>query len=147
MGISTDTIRKDIWNTIYTYLNKNIVDPNSRSKKWIYGAMPKVDDRFSGFPILIMPSASIEKTTGTFDKDKDKSFELTITAYATKSEDVDKALDAVDAVLSDINVIDKRFTLLDVTQTDIASAMLDNQRIHYSSLVYSVEIDIWYLIK
>jgi hypothetical protein len=25
--------------------------------------------------------------------------------------------------------------------------MLDNQRIHYSSLVYSVEIDIWYLIK
>jgi hypothetical protein len=142
MGISTDTIRKDIWNTIYTYLNKNIVDPNSRSKKWIYGAMPKVDDRFSGFPILIMPSASIEKTTGTFDKDKDKSFELTITAYATKSEDVDKALDAVDAVLSDINVIDKRFTLLDVTQTDIASAMLDNQRIHYSSLVYSVEIDI-----
>lgn len=142
MGISTDTIRKDIWNTIYTYLNKNIVDPNSRSKKWIYGAMPKVDDRFSGFPILIMPSASIEKTTGTFDKDKDKSFELTITAYATKSEDVDKALDAVDAVLSDINVIDKRFTLLDVTQTDIASAMLDNQRIHYSSLVYTVEIDI-----
>ncbi len=142
MGISTDTIRKDIWNTIYTYLNKNIVDPNSRSKKWIYGAMPKVDDRFSGFPILIMPSASIEKTTGTFDKDKDKSFELTITAYATKSEDVDKALDAVDAVLSDINVIDKRFTLLDVTQTDIASAMLDNQRIHYSSLVYAVEIDI-----
>lgn len=147
MGISTDTIRKDIWNTIYTYLNKNIVDPNSRSKKWIYGAMPKVDDRFSGFPILIMPSASIEKTTGTFDKDKDKSFELTITAYATKSEDVDKALDAVDAVLSDINVIDKRFTLLDVTQTDIASAMLDNQRIHYSSLVYTVEIDIWFLIK
>lgn len=142
MSISTNTIRKDIWNTIYTYLNKNIVDPNSRSKKWIYGAMPKVDDRFSGFPILIMPSASIEKTTGTFDKDKDKSFELTITAYATKSEDVDKALDAVDAVLSDINVIDKRFTLLDVTQTDIASAMLDNQRIHYSSLVYSVEIDI-----
>jgi hypothetical protein len=25
--------------------------------------------------------------------------------------------------------------------------MLDNQRIHYSSLVYTVEIDIWYLIK
>lgn len=147
MSISTDTIRKDIWSTIYTYLNDNIVDPNSRSKKWIYGAMPKVDDRFSGFPILIMPSASIEKTTGTFDKDKDKSFELTITAYATKSEDIDKALDAVDALLSDINVIDKRFTLLDVTQTDIASAMLDNQRIHYSSLVYTVEIDIWYLIK
>lgn len=142
MSISTDTIRKDIWSTIYTYLNTNIVDPNSRAKKWIYGAMPKVDDRFSGFPILIMPSASIEKTTGTFDKDKDKSFELTITAYATKSEDIDKALDAVDKVLSDLNDIDKTFTLIDVTQTDIASAMLDNQRIHYSSLVYTVEIDI-----
>jgi len=147
MSISTNTIRKDIWSTIYTYLNTNIVDPNSRAKKWIYGAMPKVDDRFSGFPILIIPSVSIEKTTGTFDKDKDKSFELTITAYATKSEDIDKALDAVDKVLSDLNDIDKTFTLIDVTQTDIASAMLDNQRIHYSSLVYTVEIDIWYLIK
>jgi len=36
MSISTDTIRKDIWSTIYTYLNDNIVDPNSGSLTGAY---------------------------------------------------------------------------------------------------------------
>lgn len=142
MSIAKDTIRVDIWNTIFDYIDTHIVDPKSRAKKWVYSAMPKVDDRFSGFPILIMPSISVDKTTGTFDKEKDKEFTLTITVYSTKTEDVDKALDAVDKVLSDYNAIDSKFTLSDVTQTDLVSTMLDNQRIHYSSLVYVVEVDV-----
>lgn len=140
MSINSNTLRTDIWKTINDYIYDNIVDPKTRGKQWIFAAMPKVDDRFPGYPIIIMPNLSIDRTAVTFDNSfSDKVVRVPIQVYAKKSEDLDNVIDKIEVLLKNVSSIDNSLTFIEMSQNNEV-AMLDNDRIHFCELVYLIEV-------
>lgn len=140
MSINSNTLRTDIWKTINDYIYDNIVDPKTRGKQWIFAAMPKVDDRFPGYPIIIMPNLSIDRNAVTFDNSfSDKVVRVPIQVYAKKSEDLDNVIDKIEVLLKNVSSIDNSLTFTEMSQNNEV-AMLDSDRIHFCELVYFIEV-------
>lgn len=140
MSISSNTLRKDIWVSINDYIYTNITDPKTRGKQWTFAAMPKVDDRFPGYPIIIMPNVSIDRNVATFDNSfSDKLVRIPIQVYATSSVDLDTVIDKLEVLLKNVSAIDNSLTFIEMTQNNDV-AMLNNDRIHFSELVYVIEV-------
>lgn len=140
MSINSNTLRTDIWKTINDYIYDNIVDPKTRGKQWIFAAMPRVDDRFPGYPIIIMPNLSIDRNAVTFDNSfSDKVVRVPIQVYAKKSEDLDNVIDKIEVLLKNVSRIDNSLTFTEMSQNNEV-AMLDSDRIHFCELVYFIEV-------
>lgn len=140
MSINSNTLRTDIWKTINDYIYDNIVDPKTRGKQWIFAAMPKVDDRFPGYPIIIMPNLSIDRNAVTFDNSfSDKVVRVPIQVYAKTSLDLDTVIDKIEVLLKNVSIIDNSLTFTEMSQNNEV-AMLDSDRIHFCELVYFIEV-------
>lgn len=98
------TPRNTIWTTLYSVLNTNLTDPESRSTpKWVFASFPDTENSWDGYPVVIIenPSTGFERMAhgaGT-SVQREKSASSVITVYAAKNAQIDSLLDDVSNTL------------------------------------------------
>lgn len=142
MTINEDTIRHDIYDTIYDLVSNNVTDPLARSKKWIFSSFPDVTDaKFSGYPFIVIDRASIESSYDLFDNThSSKTVPLSITVYSSNSRYCDTLSDSLAKA---INGIDRtQFTISEANQ-DNDDLPINGKTAHFNNLSWNLEVDVW----
>lgn len=96
-SVTTATISSQSWQNIYDFLNDNINDPRTRSKKWIYSSFP--DEKSAkqiGYPLIIIEPVSFSISNLTLNK---SAFNIPIATniyiYDNNAERLDSTTDTV----------------------------------------------------
>ncbi len=145
MTVTNSTIRTEVWNEVYTFINADVSDPESRSAKWIFGAFPNPDDSFVGYPIIIIDpvkksNVSNVKTMGSSGVYK-KVIDVEITIYAVKSAQIDSLSDSIEAQAIS-NSSDLRAQGLNETQVtdgDTDTLLVGGDRVHVKPMNLRLE--------
>jgi len=90
------------WNTIYTLINNNIIDPKNRGKKWIYSSYP--DERsktFPGYPIITITSPDISgRNISMGAKYNEATLMFVINIFSDSMAILDKLVDDIYNILN-----------------------------------------------
>ena len=77
------------WNNTYTAITAGVSDPETRSKKWVYGTYPDVYAKdFNGFPIIVITPFSQRDTIITLKNDTKRKEYISEIEVFTKSAQV-----------------------------------------------------------
>ena len=139
MTITNETIRVDMFSTIYNVLNSKVIDPDARNKQWIFTTVPPITaPNFVGFPILVINKAKIKKSFEVFDNSySDKSTPVIITVYSTNSANLDSLSDSVDKIMTPSNF--PQFTFYDYNEND-GDADFGSGKVYFRTMTYSIEL-------
>ena len=138
-----NTISK-AWKLIYDVLNDNLTDPESRNKKWIFGAFPA--DRIDkiGYPVIVI---SYINTSGFSlraigNTSQFIALRATINVFSTKGQQLQDLVDDVDYILTN----SKHSTLTknkckNIRQTSFSARaiMIGRRPVHVGTITYEFE--------
>lgn len=141
MAITKNTLRSSIYSTIYTHLNTNVADPESRGKQWLFSSYPKYDaPNFIGYPIIVINKVEVDKAFETFDNtNSEKTVPLVIGVFSTKASVVDTVSDSVDIAMA--MKIDASLTHSDYSEQE-GQIIIKNTPVHYRLHKYIMDVDI-----
>lgn len=145
MTVTNTTIRTEVWNEVYTFINADVSDPESRGSKWIFGAFPNPDDSFVGYPIIVIDpvkksNVSNVKTLGSGGVYK-KVVDVEITIYAVKSAQIDSLADSIEEQVG-LNSSDLRAEGLnepELSDGDTDTLLLGGDRVHVKPMNLRLE--------
>ena len=140
MTISRTTLRVDFFDDIYSVINSNVADPQSRGVQWIFSSFPDVKTvNKIGYPILVIKKAKIKKTFPVFKKGRpEPRTPLLIEVYSTSNIVVDQLADAIDLFMNDTYL--PQFTFVDYDEDDLNVAK-GGENVHMRQMIHTVEID------
>lgn len=86
------TFFTDVWDTVFSLVNSNVADPESRGKKWVYSSFPmaRIDDS-TAYPLIVInpPDPTSNKLTLGSSHLTDFPVPATIEIFALKSSQID----------------------------------------------------------
>jgi len=135
MAISKDTLKSDIWQTIYNLL-KVIPDPKSRAIQWWFSAYPDTATWPSGidyFPIGIVESPDINSNRIVFSRDSSRYvISIPIYVYSTRAQTTDELADLVIKKLrtEQVSLEGVGLNKFDFDRTAVTDLVINDQRAH-----------------
>ena len=141
MAITKETLRSSIYNTIYTHINTNVVDPMNRQRQWIFSSYPEhTATNFVGYPIIVINKVELDKSFEIFDNNySEKKIPIVITVFSTKASVVDTLSDALDEAMR--LPIDKSLTNNDYSEQE-GQLIVGNKPVHYRIHNYIMDVNL-----
>lgn len=142
MAITRTNLRSNLYNTIYTHLNTNLSDPESRlGKHWIFPSFPDTTvSNFIGYPLVVINNVEIEKVNELMDNSyTDITFPLEITIFSTKSSVLDTLSDSLDVAMA--IQIDKSFNFVSYEE-NYDKLVINGDNVHYRIHKWEIEVDV-----
>ncbi len=140
MTISRATLRANLFNDVYTVINSNVSDPESRSAKWIWTSMPDYTaPDFTGFPLIVIPFAEPSKERDRIEDAKHTiNSEIMIKVFSKKNNQMDSLVDSIDAVMVPSNF--PQFSFLDGYTERYVPLRVNKQTIHSKTMIYPIRV-------
>ena len=143
MTLNQHTIFSNVFTVFYNLLNKNVVDPSSRNKQWIFSSFPEEDisaDKIK-YPIIIIepPDMAWEQFTQTKSKNL---IEVRFSAFSTRMDQADSILNQINATMDHFKwdlKVDEGIDFLNLASTDTDFTLRGGTRAHERLATYTME--------
>jgi hypothetical protein len=139
---SGSTLFTGTWSFLHALISGNVPDPQSRNKKWIFGAFPDIEGpNFPGYPIVTIdnPKSRVDQASWTTNSIMENKLNTTVTIFSKTSTELNGINNQIYTTIKDNELA---FTASGISfETNSPGAdgvdVIGNQRIHWNEMVVS----------